>query len=489
MSFNMGENREESDQRRSLLQCPPLIRKRNIRRTLREPQEDSPKAAYVSSIVELNSHYDTTLDTSYFNQIYPAHSYIGEGSFGLVFKATNKFDQKKYAIKKLKSTMSNKEMYAEILNNEKVGLHPNCVEYFMAWEQASEVYMVLEACQMSLADYAKKNYVQEPLLWDALYDICKGLQFLHDKSLIHLDVKPSNIMIHATSFKLADFGTLLDMNMPPDRKKSTLSEGDSKYLALEVLDGIYTPSCDIFGLGLSLLELVCHIELPGSGPSWHELRQRKYPPELNERASEIFRVIIKRMTTNRYTSRPSANEILNCSSMKDVAKRFEDGLRPIYTAENLDDINGFGTEKLAMCQYKTENKENISEYLNLPCSKYSEMNDEKEDNSLNLNTTPESNFGLLSFIHQDSMLERSKTSTCANIVPKVLFSGAESDSESDEYVNGSSAGSGRHNSNDVLAMELQDEDKPHYHSTPISKYRLNKMALTFEDDEEEPDSK
>ncbi|XP_028128450.2 membrane-associated tyrosine- and threonine-specific cdc2-inhibitory kinase-like [Diabrotica virgifera virgifera] len=182
-------------------------------------------------------------------------------------------------------------------------------------------------------------------------------------------------MIHGISFKLADFGTLLDMNLPLDREKSTISEGDAKYLAQEVLNRVYTPSCDIFGLGLSLLELVCHIELPGSGPAWHELRQRKYPPELNERACNKNN---KRMTTFRYPARPSAKEILKFSSMKEVVKRFEDGLRNIYTTENLDDINdGLSTEKLT-CQNTTENKENISEYLNLSSfSKHSEMTDEK----------------------------------------------------------------------------------------------------------------
>lgn len=56
-----------------------------------------------------------------------------------------------------------------------------------------------------------------------------------------------------------------------------LSEGDSKYLASEVLDGVYTTSCDIFSLGVSLLELSTDLVLPPNGTLWHELRSGVFP--------------------------------------------------------------------------------------------------------------------------------------------------------------------------------------------------------------------
>lgn len=60
-----------------------------------------------------------------------------------------------------------------------------------------------------------------------------------------------------------------------------MSEGDSKYLAVEVLDAIYTPACDIFGLGITLLELATDIELPQHGVLWHALRSDHIPEVLN----------------------------------------------------------------------------------------------------------------------------------------------------------------------------------------------------------------
>lgn len=56
-----------------------------------------------------------------------------------------------------------------------------------------------------------------------------------------------------------------------------LSDGDAKYLAKEVLDGIYTPACDIYGLGITLLELAGNFDLPGDGPLWLQLRNNILP--------------------------------------------------------------------------------------------------------------------------------------------------------------------------------------------------------------------
>lgn len=56
-----------------------------------------------------------------------------------------------------------------------------------------------------------------------------------------------------------------------------LSEGDSKYLATEVLEGVYTKACDIFSLGITVLELATDLVLPPNGALWHELRNGIFP--------------------------------------------------------------------------------------------------------------------------------------------------------------------------------------------------------------------
>lgn len=46
---------------------------------------------------------------------------------------------------------------------------------------------------------------------------------------------------------------------------------------MEVLEGIYKPACDMFALGISLLELATDLELPCYGVLWHQLRNNILP--------------------------------------------------------------------------------------------------------------------------------------------------------------------------------------------------------------------
>lgn len=163
--------------------------------------------------VILSPLYNPEMRTSYFEQMYVKLGCIGEGSFGKVYKVRSKEDKKLYAVKCIKTHISTKDRSAEVKNNEMVGYNPNCVQYFMAWEENIDTFILLEYCDMSLADYAKvNNEIPEALLWNVLHDICRAFDYLHSKSFLHLDVKPGNIMMKKGVFKLGDFGLLVDLN-------------------------------------------------------------------------------------------------------------------------------------------------------------------------------------------------------------------------------------------------------------------------------------
>ncbi|CAG9816475.1 unnamed protein product [Phaedon cochleariae] len=329
--------KKELAQRKSIPLCPPVPYKMRKSVLANHGVFDKPKPLCFTNSVALSPIYNPTLERSYFEQTFARHALIGEGSFGQVYRARSLEDGQLYAIKRLKSVISFKDRYAEIRNNEKVGVHPNCVRFFMAWEEGYEVYMLLEYCQLSLSDFSVlNNDIPEDLLWGVLYDICKALHYLHGKNLLHLDVKPGNIMMKNGHFKLADFGILVDLKLAPLVCKSTLSDGDSKYLALEVLEGIYQPSCDIFGLGISLLELAADLELPSHGPLWQQLRHEILPQRFYDRVSLGFKVVIERMLKPEYTSRPSAEKILKYSSLKAIEKRDKKSTRVDYAADFSD---------------------------------------------------------------------------------------------------------------------------------------------------------
>lgn len=71
----------------------------------------------------------------------------------------------------------------------------------------------------------------------------QALKFLHDNGIIHLDVKPKNILVDNGFFVLSDFGHALFLPIEAGRVR----EGDRKYLSPEALKEIeITTSVDIF---------------------------------------------------------------------------------------------------------------------------------------------------------------------------------------------------------------------------------------------------
>ncbi|CAH0561882.1 unnamed protein product [Brassicogethes aeneus] len=298
-----------------------------------------PKAVFFNRQVKLSDMYNDKKNVTYMNQCFLKMQIIGEGSFGVVYKVRCRETNEFYAVKRAKPHINVQDCLAEIENNEKVGHHPNIVKYYMAWQEWSQFHLQLEYCEMSLAMYAKKDSdMSEEMCWNILYDICQALAFLHDKDLLHLDVKPGNILLKQGHFKLADFGLLVDLKKIPEpfrnnakltgeAKKevrnclSTLSDGDSKYLAAEVLDTVYTTGCDIFGLGITILECSADLDLPEHGPLWHQIRHGILPKEFHKRASLGLQVLIEKMLYFNCTMRPAAQKILSYQYMRELAKR------------------------------------------------------------------------------------------------------------------------------------------------------------------------
>lgn len=98
---------------------------------------------------------------------------------------------------------------------------------------------------------------------------------MHDKDLIHLDIKLDNILITKDNVcKLSDFGNVYDLN---SNDKLSGNEGDSRYVAPELMDGNFCKASDVFSLGLTMLELAYNLDLPRNGDTWQELRNGEFP--------------------------------------------------------------------------------------------------------------------------------------------------------------------------------------------------------------------
>lgn len=98
----------------------------------------------------------------------------------------------------------------EVRNFEIFSDYENCVTFYKAWEQNGHLYMQLELCE-TIESYMKdlKN-VKDDFYWSVLLDILLAVKALHDRDLIHLDIKLDNILIDENNVcKLSDFGLVV----------------------------------------------------------------------------------------------------------------------------------------------------------------------------------------------------------------------------------------------------------------------------------------
>ncbi len=154
--------------------------------------------------------------------------------------------------------------------------------------------------------------------WDALYDvilqIASGLHHIHHLGIIHLDLKPTNILVSDDGkAKIMDFGLAIETRQVFDRQ----IRGTLQYMAPEVLKQDRVDSrADLYALGMTLYETVTGA-LPGYGkPTIEVIRMRlddgvRRPSSINPRVPEALEQIIMKLLEKDPRDRfPTAGALL-----------------------------------------------------------------------------------------------------------------------------------------------------------------------------------
>ncbi|ESQ36635.1 hypothetical protein EUTSA_v10007445mg [Eutrema salsugineum] len=233
---------------------------------------------------------------------------IGAGNFSRVFKVLKRIDGCLYAVKystrKLYLDSERRKAMMEVQALAALGFHENVVGYYSSWFENEQLYIQLELCDHSLSKKSSLKISEREILV-IMHQIAKALQFVHEKGIAHLDVKPDNIYIKNGVCKLGDFGcaTRLDKSLP-------VEEGDARYMPQEILNENYEhlDKVDIFSLGVTVYELIRGSPLTESRSQSLNIKGGKLP--LLPGHSLQLQQLLKTMMDRDPTRRPSAREIM-----------------------------------------------------------------------------------------------------------------------------------------------------------------------------------
>ncbi|XP_042060710.1 proline-rich receptor-like protein kinase PERK12 isoform X2 [Salvia splendens] len=228
-------------------------------------------------------------------------NFISEGGFGLVFKGRLK-DGRKVAVKKLKATslQGEKEFKSEVhlLSQAR---HHNVVMLLGSCTQGTHRLLVYEfICNGSLEDNLSGEC--KPLNWEQRMKIARGaargLAYLHERSIVHRDMRPGNILItHDYEALLGDFGLAKEDDGTGANSGGVV--GTLGYVAPEYAEsGKMSDKTDVYSFGVVLLQLITGLrttdEIPGgkSLVGWAKpfLEAKNYPKLIDSRILECHDV-------------------------------------------------------------------------------------------------------------------------------------------------------------------------------------------------------
>jgi serine/threonine-protein kinase len=254
---------------------------------------------------------------------------IGAGAFGTVYKADLTTDQgfrRQVAVKVILADHAEKEMFITRMRDE---------ARLLGLLQGDHILKVIDLLSVNERDAIIMEYIEGIDLADAIkskqlppfravmeigamvagtLDRAHAAQHPHsgeDLGVVHRDVKPANVMLTASgNLKLLDFGIAQARFAARESQTGQMVLGTLNYMAPDyIISGEVTPAIDVYGLGLTLFELVT-----GEVYGQPTLREDRHNQRLAERLELIgnepteLKRLIGRMLHWEPESRPSCSE-------------------------------------------------------------------------------------------------------------------------------------------------------------------------------------
>mmetsp|Transcript_5656 Transcript_5656/g.16048 ORF Transcript_5656/g.16048 Transcript_5656/m.16048 type:complete len:311 (+) Transcript_5656:127-1059(+) len=201
---------------------------------------------------------------------YDVQEKVGEGTYGVVYKAVNRETNQKVALKKIRLESEDEGVPStairEISLLKELCRHENIVDLHDVIHRGQRLFLVFEYLPNDLKahmDQIDELSMRQVKIWT--YQLLAGIQFCHMRRVLHRDLKPQNLLIDENlKMKLGDFGLARAFGIP--LRAYTHEVVTLWYRAPEILLGVdqYSTPIDIWSVGCIMAELVTKTPLfPG----------------------------------------------------------------------------------------------------------------------------------------------------------------------------------------------------------------------------------
>ena len=280
---------------------------------------------------------------------------LGAGAFSCVLKVKSKINKQIYAMKKVDMNKILEEMNVDrkyfeneihFLQNLRSNFVCKCYTIF---QEDNFLFFIMEFMNNGdlltfyKANKALQKQIPEDKMWDIFFKSISGLKYIHEKGLIHRDIKLENLFLDDNfNIKIGDFNVSATIdsqaaqNFADDQQQldnmisGQTVVGTAGYMAPEVKRNervayIYGPKADVYSMGVSFFEL-CYGDKPYQRVSKNAYYQKKlYSIELNRIVDQMIEkddrrrptsedsyFIIKKNFINKYVKNSSVDATINC---------------------------------------------------------------------------------------------------------------------------------------------------------------------------------
>ena len=259
---------------------------------------------------------------------------LGEGSFGKAYLCTKDSSDVFCVIKQIVVEDMTKQEKDDVYN-ESVILskldHPNIIKFFEVFESKvpkltfNIVTEYADGGDLSekIKDQNKKPFNESDIL-DYFTQICLALKHIHEKKIIHRDLKSGNVFLMKSGLvKLGDFGIAKGFKSTMEKAKTMV--GTPYYLSPEIIGGKpYDNKSDIWSLGVLLYEMMT-FKMPFEANSLPMLSNKilkgNYTPPSSMYTKDL-REVVSRCLCVDPKKRPTIKEILRMPIIQNRIKNF-----------------------------------------------------------------------------------------------------------------------------------------------------------------------